>query len=87
MAVTPNGANVYVVSFSDVVSQYTVDTTSGALAPMMPTTVATGSIPTAISISPKGRNAYVTNDGNNDVSQYAINPITGALAAAESSDR
>ena len=80
MGVTPNGANVYVVSFSDVVSQYTVDPTSGALAPMTPATVATGSIPTAISISPNGHNAYVTNDGNNDVSQYAINPITGALA-------
>lgn len=80
VAVTPNGANVYVVSFSDVVSQYTVDPTSGALTPMTPATVATGSIPTAISISPNGHNAYVTNDGTNNVSQYAIDPITGALA-------
>jgi 6-phosphogluconolactonase (cycloisomerase 2 family) len=80
VAVTPNGANVYVVSFSDVVSQYTVDPTSGGLVPMTPATVATGSIPTAITTSPNGHNAYVTNDGNNDVSQYAIDPVTGALA-------
>ena len=43
--------------------------------------MAAGSTPVSIAVDPTGRFAYVTNDSSNDVSAYAINPITGALTS------
>jgi DNA-binding beta-propeller fold protein YncE len=82
VAVSPNGASVYVTNLtsssgSGDVFQYDVGA-GGALAPKSPPTVATGTTPEAVAVSPDGTNAYVTNNGSNDVSQYNVG-VGGAL--------
>ena len=44
----------------------------GRLSPKTPATVVTGLSPVAIAVSPDGRSAYVTNSGDNTVSQFTI---------------
>lgn len=62
--------------------QYGIDASSGGLSPKTPATVATGSGPLGIAVSPDGRSAYVTNYffSDNSVSQYDIDPVIGALS-------
>ena len=87
IAVTPNGASVYVADeVENVVSQYDVNPTTGALSPMAEPTVPTGTEPLNIAVAPNGLSAYVTDPGNfgagnGMVSQYGIDPSTGALTA------
>jgi len=33
-----------------------------------------------VALSPDGKSAYVTNSGDGTVSQYDVNPLTGALS-------
>src|SRR5437899_2852089 len=54
---------------------------NGALTPLTPASVGAGVGPTGIAISPDGKSAYVSNSGESTVSQYDINPATGALSA------
>jgi DNA-binding beta-propeller fold protein YncE len=48
--------------------------------PKTPATVATGSFPTSVAVTPDGASAYVTNQDDNTVSQYSVDPVTGALS-------
>jgi DNA-binding beta-propeller fold protein YncE len=85
IAVAPNGKSVYVADEGDpihasAVSQYSVDPVSGALSPMNPATVAAGSFPEGVAVSPDSKSAYVVDSGDNAVSQYNIDPVTGALS-------
>jgi 6-phosphogluconolactonase (cycloisomerase 2 family) len=50
-----------------------------ALVPVVP--VATGDNPQGAAVSSGGANLYVTNKGSNTISQYDVDPITGAPAA------
>ena len=61
------------------VSQY--DASSGALSPLSPFTVAAGSHPGAITVSPDAKSVYVVNQGDDTVTQYTINSTTGQLSA------
>jgi YVTN family beta-propeller protein len=72
---------VYVTNFSqgDDVSQY--DASSGALSPLSPFSVAAGSHPVAIAVSPDAKSVYVVNQGDDTVTQYTINSTTGQLSA------
>ncbi len=85
VAVTPDGHSVYAVDeVQNEISQYDVDPTTGVLTPKTPATVATGAEPLNIAIAPDGSSAYVTDPGNFSVgggvvSQYDIDPTTGAL--------
>ena len=90
MAVSPNGASVYVTnSSSDNVSQYDVGA-GGALTPKSPATVAAGSSPQGVAVSPNGASVYVANNGSDNVSQYdvgaggALTPKSPATVAAGS---
>jgi 6-phosphogluconolactonase (cycloisomerase 2 family) len=62
------------------VSQYTIGA-GGALNPMTPATVGTGTgRPYSVTVDPTGRYAYVANVGDNTVLQYTIG-AGGALSA------
>jgi uncharacterized repeat protein (TIGR01451 family) len=87
-AVSPRGNSAYVIDAGPYsppyeVSQYRINPATGKLTPLSPKTVATGSNPTAIAITPDGKNAYVADFGTNTttgaISQYSINPTTGKL--------
>lgn len=82
----PTGRFAYVVNFQDAtVSQFTVDLDTGALTPMTPATVVTGTNPRAIAVHPSGRHAYVTaagasGAGGDLIGQFNIDATTGALS-------
>jgi 6-phosphogluconolactonase (cycloisomerase 2 family) len=67
---------LYVAS-STGINQYTINAATGALTPMVPATVASGTLPTSISVA-DGQSAYVATSFG--VYQYAIG-VTGALTA------
>jgi 6-phosphogluconolactonase len=87
-SVTIEGKYAYVSNFgansltppatAQTISQYTVGT-DGQLTPMTPATVPSGAGPNAVTVTPNSQFAYAANDGDDTVSQYASNPVTGAL--------
>src|ERR1700722_17770068 len=87
IAVDPAGKFAYVMNgggdcgVGGYVSMYTINPTTGALAPMGPpvSTYGFGVYPGSITVDPFGKFAYVTNSGSNDVSIYIIDSATGAL--------
>jgi DNA-binding beta-propeller fold protein YncE len=83
LAVSPDGKSVYAANLESTVSQYDVDPASGALSPKTPATVASGSsggLPIGVAVTPDGKSAYVTNANESTVSQYDVDPVTGALS-------
>jgi DNA-binding beta-propeller fold protein YncE len=86
ITVSPNGASVYVANAGGLrgstftLSQYSVNPVTGALSPKSPATVVTGEAPSHVTVSPDGKNAYVTNSIDDTVSQYRIDPRNGTLA-------
>lgn len=82
----PSGRFAYVVdnlsSSQDSygVFQYTIDPTTGELTPNTPDAVAAGNGPTAITVDPSGKYAYVVNRLDNSVSMYTVDPTTGNLS-------
>ncbi len=89
IAVTPDGAHVYVTNDNgnSSVSQYSVDPGTGALTALTPATVTVsqtaGAEPEDIAVDPTGRWAYVANPFGGSVSQLRIDPNTGALTMVE----
>jgi DNA-binding beta-propeller fold protein YncE len=89
LAVDPFGNYVYVLgTLSNTISPLKISPISGALTVAGAATVATGVGPRAIAIRGDDNWMFVTNFGSsslggNTVSQYAITPATGALAAEQ----
>jgi hypothetical protein len=89
VAVSPDGASVYVVDDAGgTISQYNVGS-GGELAPKPTATVAdTGGDPYYVAVSPNGRNVYVSNYTGDSVSQYragahgALRPLGVPTVAA-----
>jgi 6-phosphogluconolactonase len=85
VTVAPSGKFAYVVNnlsggaYTDAVSQYTVNSTTGVLTENQSFSVAAGNAPTAIAVDPTSRFAYVVNRNDNTVSMFAIDPNTGNL--------
>ncbi len=79
----PSGKYAYVVNYTlgstvpGAVSQFTIGP-KGALTPMSPASVGSGSQPSCIAVDPSGKYAYVTNSNDDTVSQYTIGS-NGAL--------
>ncbi len=69
--------SVYVIDGA--VSQYAIGA-GGLLSPLTPASVAAGSSPSGVAVTHDGRSAYVTNVASATVSQYSIDPLTGALS-------
>lgn len=66
---------------SNTISGFSINQTTGALAPISGTPFPTGSIPQNVAVTPSGKFAYVTNYNGNSVSQYSVNPTTGVLTS------
>ncbi len=85
LVVDPYGNNVYVLdTLSNTVSPFKIAPISGALSPLSPATVATGSGPKSIAIRKDDNWLFVANfgsfgQGGSTVSQYQVTPATGAL--------
>ena len=74
VVVDPSGQYAYVTnsaSGDNTVSQYTIGA-NGALTPMTPARVPTGTRPFVLTVDPTGRYAYVANFWDTTVSQYTI---------------
>ena len=75
----------YVTNAADnMLSAYTVDATTGALA-AVGTPTATGTSPHGIVGTLDKKYVFVGNEGSNDVSAFAVNDVTGALTAVPGS--
>ena len=82
---TPPSENVagyaYVANaYSDNVSAFTIDGTTGALSEVEGSPFAAEDHPISVSVDPSGKFAYVANTGTANVSAYAIDAATGALS-------
>jgi DNA-binding beta-propeller fold protein YncE len=90
IAVSPDGKSAYVldgghfvlgpVNLTAGVSQFDIDPRTGALSPKTPASISRGSVPTDITVTPDGRNAYTVDLRANSVAQYGIDPLTGRLS-------
>jgi 6-phosphogluconolactonase (cycloisomerase 2 family) len=63
------------------VFEYSIDSSTGALAPLNPAFVSTGagSLPQFVTIDASGRVAYTANEGTNNISEFTIDPTSGVL--------
>jgi 6-phosphogluconolactonase (cycloisomerase 2 family) len=61
------------------ISVFKVGTTTGALVPATPATVATQSFPTSMAIRSDDTWMFVTNFNSSTLSEYSITPATGVL--------
>jgi 6-phosphogluconolactonase (cycloisomerase 2 family) len=94
IAVDPSGRFAYVTNggsfdFTDTISAFTIDATTGALTSAGPAQ-ASRSGPRSVAVDPSGRFVYTANGGSrtttsNDVSAYTLNATTGALSAVAGS--
>ncbi len=88
IVVHPTGRFAYVANDAitgnngNSISQYTINA-DGTLAPMTPAAVPAGTKPRSITLDAAGRNAYVTNETDNTVGHYLVDPTSGALSLAE----
>jgi 6-phosphogluconolactonase len=72
------GKFAYVANYgSNSVSMYSIDTATGALAPIG--TVAAGSSPVSVAVDRSGKFAYAANNDSHDISMYTIDATTGIL--------
>ena len=81
VAVDPSGKYVYVaatLNFGHVLA-YSVNATTGALSPVAGSPFSTGNFPIAVAVDPSGKFVYVANYSSASVSQFSIDPGTGAL--------
>jgi 6-phosphogluconolactonase (cycloisomerase 2 family) len=67
--------------FTNDVSGFTVDASTGTLTPMPVTSFAAGTTPRQVVVDPFGRFAYAVNSGSDDVSGYTIDQNSGILSA------
>src|SRR5262245_7114947 len=74
------GQFAYVANqFSNDVSGYTINATTGTLTPIPGSPFAAGVFPVSVAVDPTGKFSYVANQFSNDVSGYTINAATGTL--------
>jgi 6-phosphogluconolactonase (cycloisomerase 2 family) len=80
LVVDPYGNFLYVLDRGQfAVSGFRLSSTSGALSPLNPATVATNSFPTSIAIRSDDTWVFVSNLNSANLSQYAVTPATGNL--------
>jgi 6-phosphogluconolactonase len=84
ITVHPSGKWAYVTDYYGGIAEYTIDATSGALAPLAQTTVVGTAVQCAawIAVDPSGKYAYAANCGSTSeaISQYTVG-ADGTLAA------
>ncbi len=62
------------------VSAYTINSSTGALSPVLGSPFGAGTGPVSVAVDPSGKFAYVANESSANVSAYTINSTTGALS-------
>ncbi len=80
--IAPNGKFAYVSSKAGAeVFEYSIDPSTGALAPLNPASVSTGagSNPQFITIDASGKFGYTANEGTSNISEFTIDPTSGVL--------
>lgn len=84
VAITPNGLFLYAVNtFDNNITTFSVDATTGFLTPLGVTPVTGTSVPTALTITPDGKFAYVASQGlPGTLSVFSLDSITGAMTEA-----
>jgi 6-phosphogluconolactonase len=78
VAVDPSGKFLLVSTSGNELLSYAITPASGALTAV--SAVGTGTFPLNVVVNPQGTFAYVANANSADISVYAINATTGALA-------
>ncbi len=89
IAVDPTGKFAYVASAGygspGKVSGYSINATTGALAPVKGSPFQAGTTPYGVAVDPTSKFVYVTNYGSKNVSAYTIDASSGALTAVKGS--
>ena len=79
-AIDPTGSFLFTANFSsNTISGFTINQSTGILAPVPGSPFPSGSNPQCVAIPPHGKFLYVPNGNGANVSGYAINSKTGAL--------
>jgi 6-phosphogluconolactonase (cycloisomerase 2 family) len=79
-AIDPSGKYVYAANGgANVISEYSVDPSTGALTQLPGSPIAAGLSPNGIAVDPSDRFVYVANPSDNNVSEYSIDLPTGVL--------
>ncbi len=86
VAVSSDGKNVYVPNAAETtgtesVSQFGRNTSTGALTPLSPATVAPSGEPRGVTVSPDGASVYVAQGTKELVAQFSRDSTTGALTS------
>jgi 6-phosphogluconolactonase (cycloisomerase 2 family) len=82
IAITPTGNYLYVASqYSDVVSGFTYNSTTGSLTRMAPFSVPSGANPSSLALTLDGSYLYVANSGSNTISAFATCAVTSSTCA------
>lgn len=94
VVVDPSGKFVYVTNYGinsvgiwsgGSISAYTINATSGALAPVAGSPFPVGPCPCTLTIDSGGKFAYVVNGGGGTINTYTIDATSGALTSVASS--
>jgi 6-phosphogluconolactonase len=81
-AATTGISNLYVTAQANTtISAYTVTESTGALT-TLGNAIGTGSVPSAIAVTPSGNALFVANSGANDISSYSINSDASLTAVS-----
>src|SRR5712692_8761354 len=62
------------------VSAYTINSSTGALSPVLGSPFGAGTGPVSVAVDPSGKFVYVAVEGSANVSAYSIDSTTGALS-------
>jgi len=80
ITVDPTGKFLYAaINQGNDISGYLINSSTGALTPILGSPFSAGSVPMTVRVDPSGRYAYVTNANSNNISAYSIDSSTGAL--------
>jgi 6-phosphogluconolactonase len=80
VTVDPTGKFLYAaINQANDISAYVINSSTGALTPVVGSPFPAGNVPMTVRVDPSGRYAYVTNMDSNSISAYLVNSSTGAL--------
>ena len=84
ISIDPSGKYAYVTNGNtNTLAQFSINSSTGALTPLSPSSVATQGLPFNVKIDPTGRFVYVANYNTGSISQFSIGS-NGALSATRS---
>jgi 6-phosphogluconolactonase (cycloisomerase 2 family) len=80
VTVDPTGKFVYAaLNGANAIPAYTINSSTGALTPVIGSPFTAGSVPYTVRVDPSGRFVYAVNLDSDNISAYSINSASGAL--------